>query len=74
MGENREVAEGKLVSDHGLFSSYEGLQGVAGKITGAFSGMHRAECLDAGSRASFTSSRPPPPWTLGLHLFLHVYS
>ena len=27
--------------------------------------------LDAGSRAGFTSSRPPPPWTdLGISFFL----
>ena len=54
------------MSDHGHFSSYyEGhKERRTGKIRGAFSKMHRAlGRLDAGSRAGFTSSRPPPPWT-----------
>ena len=53
------------MSDHGLISSYEGhKERRTGKIHGAFfldaSGFGR---LDAGSRAGFTSPRPPPPWT-----------
>ena len=55
------------MSDHGLFSSYEGLQGAANgqETRGAFSGMRMAlDGWHAGSRADFTSStRPPPPWT-----------
>ena len=51
------------MSDHGLFSSYEGhKERRTGKIRGDFSsdaqGFGR---LDAGSRAAFTSSKPPPP-------------
>ena len=30
--------------------------------------------LDAGSRAGFASSRPPPPWTSVFHLFLFLYN
>ena len=41
-GVNREVFKGKVMSDHGLFSSYEGhKERRTGKIRGAFSGMHR---------------------------------
>ena len=60
------------MSDHGRhFSSYEGhKERRTGKIHGAFSRMHRAfGRLDAGSRAGFTSSRPPPPWTSVFHFF-----
>ena len=47
MRENRkrelEVSEGKLISDHGHFSSYEGhMEWRTGKIRGDFSRMHRA--------------------------------
>ena len=52
------------ISDYGLFSSYKGKQGAVNGQDGAFFrdalGFGR---LDAGSRAGFTSSRPPPPWT-----------
>ena len=51
------------MSDHGLFSSYDGLQG-AGNGQGSwgfFRDAQDSERLDAGSRAGFTSSRPPPP-------------
>ena len=53
------------MSDHGHFSSYEGhKERRTGKIRGAFSRMPQGfGRLDAGSRAGFTSSRPPPPWT-----------
>ena len=68
-GANREVSEEKLISDYGMFSSYEGQQG-------AVNGQEDTQCfgrLDAGSRAGFTSSRPPLPWTSVFHfsLFLH---
>ena len=60
----------KLISDHGLFSS----ERRTGKIRGAFSRMLAASGrLDAGSRAGFTSSRPPPPWTTVFHFFLFLY-
>ena len=53
------------MSDHGLFSFYEGQQGAAnGQDSWGFlrdaQGFGR---LDAGSRADFTSTKPPPPWT-----------
>ena len=53
------------MSDHDVFSSYEGQQGAAnGQDSWDFfrdaQGFGR---LDADSRAGFTSSRPPPPWT-----------
>ena len=64
-GGNRRFVREKLISDHGLFSSYEGQHGEAnGRDSWGFSrdaqGFGR---LDAGSRAGFTSSRPPTPWT-----------
>ena len=55
-----------MISDHALFSSYEGQQGAANGQDSCFffrdaQGFGR---LDAGSRAGFTSSRSPPPsWT-----------
>ena len=65
----------KLIPDYGLFSSYEGRQGAAnGQDSGGFfrdaQGFGR---LDAGSRAGFTSSRPPPPWTSFFQLSLFLY-
>ena len=65
----------KLTSNHGLFSSYEGQQGAAnGQNSWGF--FRDAKCFgwpDAGSRASFTSSRPPPPWTLVFQFSLFLY-
>ena len=63
------------MSDHGNFSSYEGhKERRTGKIYGAFvkdaQGFGR---LDAGSRAGFSSSRPPPPWTSVFYFFLFLY-
>ena len=63
------------MSDHGLFPSYEGLQGAAnGQDSSRFcrdaQGFGR---LDAGSRAGFTSSRPPLPWTWVFQFYLVVY-
>ena len=55
----------KLISDCGLFSSYTraNKERRTGKIRAAFfrdeQGFGR---VDAGSRAGFTSSRPPPPY------------
>ena len=74
-GANWEILREKLISDHGLFSSYEGQQGAAnGQNSWDFfrdaQGFGR---LNASSRAGFTSSRPPPPWTpvFGFSLFLY---
>ena len=65
----------KLISDRGHFSSYEGhMERRTGKIRGAFSRTHRALWrLDAGSRAGFNSSRPPPPWTSVFQFSLFLY-
>ena len=63
------------MSDHDLFSSYEDQQETAngqdswGFIRGAL-GFGR---LDAGSRAGFTSSRPPPLWTSVFQFPLFLY-
>ena len=50
------------MSDHDLFSSYEGQQGAANgqDSRGFFRDTQGFGRLDAGSRAGFTSSRPPP--------------
>ena len=53
------------MSEHGLFSSYEGLPGAANgqDAWGFFRDAQGFGWLDAGPRAGFTSSRPPlPPW------------
>ena len=51
----------KLISDHGLFSSYEGhKERRMGKIRGAFLKMHRA--LD-----DWVLTRTPPSPAQGLH-------
>ena len=65
----------KLMSDHGLFYSYEGLEGAAnGQDSWGFcrnaQGFGR---LDAGSHAGFTSSRPTPPWTSVFQFSLFLY-
>ena len=52
------------MSDHGLISSYEGHKERDGQeCWGFFRDAQSFGRLDAGSRAGFTSSRPPPPWT-----------
>ena len=63
------------MSDHGHFSSYEGhKERRTGKIRGAFSRAQGFGQLDAGSRAGFSSSKPPPPWTSVFHFFSFLYS
>ena len=59
------------MSDHGLFSSYENQQGAANgqDSWGFFREAQGFRRLDDGSRAGFTSSRPPPPWTSVFHFF-----
>ena len=63
------------MSDHGIFSSYEDQQGAAnGQDSWDFfrdtQGFGR---LDAGSRAGFTSARPPPSWTSAFQFSLVRY-
>ena len=62
----------KLISDHDLFSSYEGQQGMTNGqgLWDFFRDAHGFRRLDAGSRASFTSSRFPSPWTSVFRFFL----
>ena len=53
------------MSDHGLISSYKGHnERRTGNICGFFKDAQGFGRLDAGSRAGFTSSRPPSPGTL----------
>ena len=63
------------MSDHGHFSSYEGhKERRTGKISwGFFRDTHGFRRLDTGSRAGFTSSRPPPPWTSVFQYSLFLY-
>ena len=62
------------MSDHGHFSSYEGhKERRTGKIRGAFKNAQGFGRLDVGSRAGFTSSRPPPPWTSVFQFFSFLY-
>ena len=63
------------MSDHGLFSSYEDQQGAAnGKNPrGSFRDAQTFGGLDAGLRAGFARSRPPPPWTSVFQFFLFLY-
>ena len=53
----------KLISDHGILASYEGLHGAANDKTHGvfFRDTQGFELLGVGSRAGFTSSRPPQP-------------
>ena len=74
-GANREVSEGKkLMSDHGLFSSCDGQQGAANgqDSRDLFRDTQSFGWLDAGSRAGFTSSRPPRPRTSVFQLSLFL--
>ena len=57
------------MSDHDLFLFLRGLQGAAnGQDSWSFfKDAQDFGRLDAGSRAGFTSSRPPPRWTSIFH-------
>ena len=63
--QTRRFLREKLMSDHGNFSSYYGRQGEANgqDSWGFFGDAQGFGRLDAGSRAGFTSSRPPSPCT-----------
>ena len=65
----------KLISDHGLFSSYEGRQGTANgqDSWGFFRDAQGFGRVDADSSAGFTSSRPPPPWTSVFQFSLSLF-
>ena len=60
-----------IISDHGLFSSYEGQQGAANKQDSwrFFKDAQGFGRLDAGLRASFNSSKPPQ---LYIYIFLNL--
>ena len=76
-GLNGSFLREKLVSDHGHFSSYEGrTKGAANgqDSWGFFKDAQGFGRLVAGSRAAFTSSRPPPPWTSVFQFFLFLYN
>ena len=64
------------MSDHKHFYFLRGPQGAANgqDSWGFFKNAQGFGRLDAGSRAGFTSSRPPPPWTSGFQLFLFLYN
>ena len=67
----------KLISDHGLFSSYEDQQGSANGSCGFSRYAQGFRRLDTGSRAGFTSLRPPPPvfqFFLFMYNVCHTYS
>ena len=55
----------KLISDHGLFASYQDQQRAANgqDSWGFFRDAQGFGRLDADSRAGLTSLRLPPPWT-----------
>ena len=64
-----------MISDHGLFSSYEGQQEAANgqDSCGFFRDAQGHGRLDAGSRAGFISSRPPLPLTSAFQFSLFLY-
>ena len=73
--QTRRFLREKLISEHVFFSSYEGLQGAANgqHSWGFFRDGQGFGRLDVGSRAGFTSSRPPPQWTLVFQFSLFLY-
>ena len=64
-GLNREVSEGKADVWPRSFFFLRGPQGATNgqDSWGFFKDAQGFGRLEAGSRAGFTSSRPPPPWT-----------
>ena len=75
-GLNREVSEGKADVWPGSFFFLRGPQGAANEQDswGFLKDAQGFGRLDAGSRAGFTSSRPPPPWTSVFQFFLFLYN
>ena len=72
----RGFLRGKLISDHGLFSSYESAnkERRTGNIPRAFfMDAQGFGPLNAGSCASFTGSRPPAPWASVLEFSLSLH-
>ena len=63
------------MSDQSHFSSFEGRkERRTGKNSwGFFKDAQSFGQLDVGSRAGFTSSRFPPPWTSVFPFFLFLY-
>ena len=63
------------MSDHGRYFCYEDQQGAANgqDSWGFFRDAQGFGRLGAGSRAGFTSSRPPPPWTSVFQFCLILY-
>ena len=67
-GTNREVSEGELISDHGLFLPTRANKEPPVVFRRDAWGFRRR---DAGSRAGFISSRALPLWTSVLQLSLY---
>ena len=65
----------KLISGHGIFSSYEGQQEAANgqDSWGLFRDAQGSGRLGAGSRAGFTNSRPPLRWASVFQFSLFLY-
>ena len=74
-GVNREVSEGKAGVWPRSFFFLRGPQGAANRqdSCGFFKDAQGFGWLDAGSRAGFTSSRPPPPWTSLFQFSIFLY-
>ena len=74
-GVNREVSEGKADVWPRSFFFRRGSQGAANgqNSWGLFKDAQGFGRLDTSSRAGFTSSRPPPPWTSVFQFSLFLY-
>ena len=72
---NREVSEGKANLLPRSFFFLRGPHGAANgqDSWGFFKDARDFGRLDTGSRAGFTSSRPPPPWTSVFQFSLFLY-
>ena len=70
------ISEGKA---HVLPRSFFILRGPQGAANGQYPRPFSKDArgfgrLDAGSRAGFTSSRPPPPWTSVFQFIIFLYN
>ena len=74
-GVNREVSDAKdCVCPRSFFFLRRPQLAANGQDSWGFSkDAQRFGRLDAGSRAGFTSSRPPPPWTSVFQFSLFLY-